>query len=185
MAFSCIKAITDFKEWFQKKEDCDVILKVKGHDFPAHKTILRARSVVFDSIFRNDTKDKEVSILNIEDCDPSSFSDFLCFLYCGILDNLTTENVFGLFHTAYKYDVQDLRLWCLKFIKKNLSLKSFYNTVTLALQHCDEQLLQLSINFLAKNLQQVTMTDEWQSFLSENQMQCNRLVIRALKLNKN
>lgn len=176
--------VQDYKEFFLKQEDCDVIIKVKGQEFPAHRSILSARSPVFASTFRNDMKERATGVIDIEDCDPSSFLDFLCFLYCGSVESITTENVFSLFTMADKYDVQDLRLQCLEFMKKNLSVDSFCDTVTLALQHLEKDLIALTTDFFANNLQEIIVTVKWQSFLVANPIQSNEIMIKALVTSK-
>ena len=145
------KILQDFKELYLRQEDCDVTIRVKEQDFPAHKIILKARSPVLASTFRNDMEEKATGIVNIEDCDPSTFSEFLLFLYCEDVDNLSSENVFNLFTVADKYDVSDLSTKCLNFIKGNLSNDTFCETITLALRHTVTELVDLSTNFFIKN----------------------------------
>lgn len=178
------KFLSDMKELFLKQEYCDVILKVKEQEFPAHRLILKARSPVFASTFKYDTKEKATGVIDIEDCDPSSFSDFLYFLYCGTTEKLSSKNVFSLFTAADKYDVPDLRSECMKFIKKNLSIDNFCDAIVLALKHSEKELIELTTDFFRKNLQKIILTAKWQSFLIENPTQGNELLIKALSLNK-
>ena len=178
------KILEDFKTLFLSKEDCDVIIKVKGEEFPAHRAILRARSSVFASTFRYDMKERATGIIEIEDCDPSSFSDFLSFLYCGKIDCLKTENVFNLYTTADKYDVQGLKLQCLEFMKNNLSVDTFCETITLAVQYVEKELIEFVTDFFAKHFQEIIVTVKWQSFLVENPIQGNEIMIKALVLKK-
>lgn len=179
------KLLKDYKELFRQKEDCDVIIKVKGVEFPAHRIILKARSPVLASTFRTDMKEKATGVVDVEDCDPSTFSDFLSFLYCGELDSLSEDNVFSLFTTADKYDIADLRTVCLKYMKENLSVDTFCDTITLALQHSEAELIALSTDFFAKNLQDIIVTVKWQSFIIKSPIQGNELMIKALVPSKN
>ena len=182
------KVLNDFKDFFLKKEDCDVLLKVQGHKFEAHKIILKARSPVLASTFRNDMKEKATGVVDIEDCDPSSFSDFLCFLYCGDKKIISKSNAFNLFVTADKYDVQDLRAQCLIFMKENLCIDTFCDTMTLALRHSESELVKLTTDFFVENATEIIKTVKWQSFLSENPTAGNELFLKfassALKLGK-
>lgn len=180
MAFSDNKILQDFKELFLKQENCDVIIKVKGQEFLAHRNILAARSPVFASTFKSDMKEKATGIVDIEDCDPSSFSDFLCFLYCGNIENLSSENALSIFTIADKYDVQDLRSECLEFIKKTLSVDTFCDAITLALQHFEKELIELAIDFYATHFQEIIVTVKWQSFVVENPIQSNEIMVKAL-----
>lgn len=179
------KVLQDFKELFLKQEDCDVIFKVKEHKFPAHRLILKTRSPVFAAALRNYMKEKETGIIDVEDCEPYHFLDFLNFLYCGEVEILTVENVFSLFTIADKYDVLDLRTKCMEFMKYNLSIDTFCDTIALALLHSEKELIKLSIDFFAKNLQKIIVTVKWQSFIVENPIQSNELLIKALVPNKN
>lgn len=167
-----------------KQEDCDIIIKVKGKEFPAHKLILRAQSPVFASTFRNDMKERSTGIIDIKDCDPDTFSNFLGFLYSGDIQNLSVDNVFSLFTTSDKYDVQDLRKKCLQFMKENLSVDTICDTIRLAVLHSEKELIKLSTEFFVKNLQDILVTVKWQVFLAENVTLGNELLIKSLPSDK-
>lgn len=172
------KILQDFKDLFLNREGCDVVFRVKGQKFPAHKAILIGRCPVFAATFRNNMKEKATGIVDIKDCDPSSFSDFLCFLYSEDVDNLSSENAFSLFTTADKYDVADLREKCMKYIKNNLSVDTFCETITLALKHTEIDLIRLATDYFIKNAESILVTAKWQSFAAENPMQSNELFIK-------
>lgn len=174
------KTLQDFKDLYLNQVDCDVIIKVKGHEFPAHRNILKARSPVFASTMGHDMKEKDACIIDVEDCDPSSFSDFLCFLYCGNLENFSMENVLSLFATADKYDVQDLRMECLELMGNNLSVDTFCDIITLAFKHSEKELIEKATDFYKKKLREIIVTVKWQSFLMNYPTQCNELLIKAL-----
>lgn len=124
----------------------------------------------------------EADIVVIEDCDPSSFSDFLCFIYCADASGLSQENVYSLFKTADKYDVSDLKEKCVEFMKENLSVDTFCETTTLAVQHNEIELINFTTNFFLKNGPKIVSTDEWQSFLIENPIQTNKLCTQFILL---
>lgn len=174
------KVLQNFKELYLRQEDCDVIIKVKGREFPAHRLILKTQSPVFASAFRIDMMERKTGIVDVEDCDPSVFSDFLYFLYCGEVEKLSEDNVFSLFTVADKYDISDLRAMCMEFMKQNLSVNTFCDTIAFALLYDDAELIKLSTDFFATNLTDIIMTVKWQSFLLENPIQGNELMIKAL-----
>lgn len=174
------KLLFDLKDLFLNKEDCDVVLKVKGEEFLAHKNILKARSSVFKSTFCTDMKEKATGVVEIEDCDPSCFSNFLCFLYCGDEEMISKENVFSLFTVSDKYDVQDLREKCLTLMKENLSVDTFCDTITLALRHSETDLIKLSSKFFTKKAPKIIVTAKWQVFSAENPTKSNELFVKLL-----
>lgn len=166
---------------FLSEEDSDVTIKVKGLKFPAHRLILKAQSPVFAAALQSNMREKVTGIIDIEDCDPATFSDFLCFLYCGEVRKLSAENAFSLFTVADKYDVSDLRSMCMDFIKLNLSIDTFFDTIELVVMYPDTKsdLIQLLIDFLAKNVQKITATDKWKSFVVQNPELSKELMNKA------
>lgn len=136
------KILEDFKQLFLNQQSCDVVLRVQGREFQAHKLILTARSPVFASLFQNDTKEKATAVVDIEDCNPSIFSDFLCFLYCQELDRLSEENVSSLLASADKFGVSDLRTKCLEFMEEKFNVHILDDTV--APRHSETESIQLA-----------------------------------------
>lgn len=133
------KILEDFKQLFLNQQSCDVILRVQGQEFQAHKLILRARSPVFASLFQND---KATAVVDIEDCNPSIFSDFLRFIYCQELDRLSEENVSSLLAAADKFGVSDLRTKCLEFMKEKFNVHILDDTA--APRHSETESIQLA-----------------------------------------
>lgn len=116
--------------------------------------------------------------MEIDDIDPSSFSDFLCFLYCGDVGVISRENVCNLFTAADKYEVLDLRVKCVQFMKENISNDTFCDIVTLALRHSETELIKFATDYFTENALEIIVTDKWQSFLAENPTQCNELLVK-------
>ena len=112
---------------------------MKGQEFPAHKLILKARSPVFASMFRSDANEKRSNVVDIDDCDPSIFSDFLYFLYGGSIEYHSRDNdenlskACNLFTLADKYNVGELRSQCWEFMINNLSPENFSEIMSLPL----------------------------------------------------
>lgn len=161
-----------------------MIVKVKGREFLAHRNILKARSPVFASVFQDNIMENATGTVEIDDCDSSSFSDFLCFLYCGEIGMISQENVFSLFTAADKYEVLDLRAKCVEFMKNNLSINTFCDTIMLALRYSETDLFNLTTDYFAKNAQKIVVTPEWHSFLAEHPTESNKLLIKLLVNNQ-
>jgi speckle-type POZ protein len=56
----------------EAQDEADVIFKVKGETFPAHKIILAMRSPVFKAQFYGPMKDKRMRNVTVEDIQPAS-----------------------------------------------------------------------------------------------------------------
>lgn len=139
---------------------------------------------MFASIFQHDIVENASSAVEIDDCDPTSFTDFLCFLYCGEVGMISKENGFSIFNAADKYGVLDLRAKCLEFMRNNLSVSTFCDTIILALRHSETDLLKLTTDYFTKNAAKIIITPEWQSFLTENPTEGNELLVKLLSNNQ-
>lgn len=159
------------KELFQNKHSCDVVLRVKDKDFLARKLILSARSSVFATLFKNEGNGTEVVV--IDDLDPTYFSDFLLFIYCEEI-NLCCGNVLSILNAASKYNITDLRNNCFKVLKSNLTIDTFCDFLNFGLQN-SEELVSHATSFFLENAKKIIHTNKWQSFVTENPIESNKL----------
>lgn len=144
----------DLKNIFLSQEDSDIILNVGGIKYAAHKVIIKARSSVFRAMLEHDMTEKNEGAVNIPDCDPHIFPDFLLYLYTGQLDDISKENVFQLYYMSDKYDVKELKLNCVDYIVNNLSIDIICDVVALATKHSERDMLEHAIHFLWITLKQ-------------------------------
>lgn len=157
-------------------------MKVKDREFNVHKAILTARSSVFDGMFSHDLSEANSGIVPIEDCDPDVFEQFLFFLYTGRPQHLSTDNACDLYYVADKYDIAELKEEIVSFLKKSLSIETICDVICLSTKCNETELLDLAINFFARNMEEIIVTVKWLIFLKENPIEANELTIKALKL---
>lgn len=156
-------------------------INVKDREFKAHKTILRARSSVFDAMFSHGLSESKSGIIPIEDCEPDVFEEFLFFIYGGRI-NLSCDNACEVYYLADKYDMPELKEECINFLKKSLSAEIICDVICLSTKHNERELLNHAINFFARNMEEILVTVKWQLFMKENPTEANELTIKALKL---
>ena len=138
----------------------DVVLQCQGKEFKAHKLILAAASPVFEAMFKKDTKEHLDSCVNIEDMDSDVFEVFLHFIYTNQVDELD-EMYLDLLAVADKYDVQPLREICIQHMAKNISLDNAVEVLALAERHSIESIKSKTLQFINKNVLNVSTTDAW------------------------
>lgn len=163
---------------------CDITLKVKGKEFRAHRNILAARSPVFMAMMTHNTQEKNTGIITIEDVDPNLFTDFLNYLYAGKTENLNSDNVRTLYVTADKYQVDELKHYCLKYMVNNITVGNFCEIYNLSLRYDEKELANAAVRFFSDKSLEILLTTKWQNFLSENLTTGNELLIKSLKLKK-
>lgn len=169
----------DFKKLLLNGRNHDLVLKVKGEELRAHQDILRVRSPVLESMLDHDMIEKTRGVVEIPDCDPAAFRQFLLYLYSGEVEALDADNMLSVYYIADKYDMGHLKEVCREFAKRSLTYASVSDVIQLALTHSDTLLLEHATEFFVKEMRFVLPTVEWQSFVKRNPTQANELFIKA------
>jgi len=94
------------------QEGVDVIFRVAGEEFHAHKLVLAARSSFFRSEFFDHESDEEkneadgsneIKEIVIDDMDPKVFK--VCFYFCGLIPHFIVEQTLGFCIHLCKYSL--------------------------------------------------------------------------------
>jgi speckle-type POZ protein len=147
----------------------DVILNIRGREFPAHKNILATRSEVFAAMFQHPMKEKATNHIEIEDIEPEVFQELLRFIYTGRLSLTSMETMAtGLFIAADKYLLEELKMKCENYLVHHMSP----NNCVVLLLHGDLQNpaepLKEAAKFLRRFPNEVMATDGWKKIKQEN-----------------
>lgn len=158
----------------------DVKICVKGQEFHAHKAVLAARSPVFAAMFEHEMAEKNSSAVDISDCDPDVFKEFLYYLYNGRIAGVCQDNVCALYILADKYDVKQLKERCITVMNCGISVDNFCDMLSLALKYQETELLKRTTDFFVKNAKLILPTISWQSFIVEAPTVANELFMKTL-----
>ncbi|XP_042481738.1 BTB/POZ domain-containing protein At1g21780 [Macadamia integrifolia] len=90
----------------------DVTINTTDGSLRAHKAFLSASSPVFRSMFEHDLKEKESSMVEIEDMSLESCTALLSYLYGTIKQEDFWRHRLSLLGAANKYDIVDLKEAC-------------------------------------------------------------------------
>lgn len=153
---------------FINQEFCDITLQIKDKELKAHKVIIAARSPVFAVMFKHETSETQTGIITIPDCDPDSFIEFLRFLYCGKVENISFPSVVHLFKIADKYAVNELSCFCIDYMWQSMKMENFFDVVALAVEHDHDRLRTAVQDFFNRNLNAILKTAEWENLLKTN-----------------
>ena len=112
----------------------DVSFKVGKDDVSseimhAHKYVLATASPVFFAMLYGDLADN-TRMIDVQDCDPESFTEFLRFVYCDQA-NLNASSVLGVLYLAKKYIIPVLVQQCVLYLMENIT-----NDNVLEVLHC-------------------------------------------------
>lgn len=134
----------------------------------------------------HDTTENATGVIEIKDADPNIFSDFLRYVYTGNVKNLNMEKVLDLYMLSDKYHFIELKNSCVKYMLENISLQNFCDIVATSLFHNEKEVNVACIKFFKENWNslEIIKTCKWQTFLSENPIACNELLIKVLECKK-
>ena len=162
------KLSDDFKEMYIKVKKCDFLFKVDGEDIHAHRLILENRSPVFAAMLSHDTKENQTGEVSIKDMDVIALEAILLYLYSGETKVLTSNNVYRIYAAADRYDIQDVKKMCSKYIIQNLSVESVCDVIKFAEMHHDEQMGNSAREYFKDNADKVLESKNWDTFVKEN-----------------
>lgn len=169
----------NLKDLLVKGCHSDVTIKVQNREFQAHRSILAARSSVFESMFKLDMVEKDSGVVNIDDCEPDIVQDFLLFVYTGNVNHVTSVNMAGLFKIADKYDLKELKDTCISCMSCEQTIDSVCDTITIAVVYNESELFAIATDFFINNMKAVLQTTKWMSLIVENPSLANQLLIKA------
>lgn len=160
------KAVSAFGRLFSESIHTDIIISASNGSIAAHRAVLAARSPVFDRMFTQDLKEKEVSAINIPDMSIELTQAFLSYLYSNNIeyqDFLTHR--FDLLRAADKYDVADLKEACQENIIQDIHSENVLERLHISFMYHASRLKVCCIEYLVKFGKVLDMKEEFDAFL--------------------
>lgn len=172
------------EELMLREDYCDVTIKVEDKDYVGHKAIFGIRSPVFMNMFKYQMSENITGVVDIDDCDAVVFREFMRYIYASRVSKTFPRVLFPLYHVADKYQVVDLKAYCIEQIKSIICVENFSNCAELCFQYNDEHFMDIVTEFLAENMSEIRKSEEWKNFDSENPEEADTLLQKALKYQK-
>ncbi|KAH6927440.1 hypothetical protein HPB50_003475 [Hyalomma asiaticum] len=142
----------------ESDENEDVTLLVGRETFPAHKSVLSARSPVFRDMFaRTATEDDQVVIADVE---PDVFADLLRFIYTGCAPKPIAKPD-SLLRAAELYKLDGLKVACELALISRMSVETAADTLILAHQNDADTLRSRVLGFVCSHIDDVVETPGW------------------------
>jgi len=110
----------------------DIVFVVLGKDdeqpqrFPAHRVLVSSRSPVFEAMFYGPDRiipashDEDIEIEIGDGVKPDSFQILLSWVYTDTLGSMDDRNVINVLFSAKKFELEGLRVECLRKAKEML-----------------------------------------------------------------
>ncbi|XP_054720580.1 speckle-type POZ protein-like [Uloborus diversus] len=143
----------------------DFKLKVGDKEFPVHKAILAARSIVFAAMFESNMTENRQNEVKVTDIEATIISDLLQYMYTGRIPPMSCEKAISLYSASDKYSLEELKGKCVEFMIANLSVSNVCVVSTLADYHMDDK-LKAAINvFMRQHASEVVQSKQWKMFV--------------------
>ncbi|XP_065212912.1 speckle-type POZ protein B-like [Planococcus citri] len=161
----CNTLSEDFESLLKNQELVDVKLYVINKDYPAHKSILAARSPVFAAMFRHKTTENEENRVIIKDIGEDVMDEMLRYIYTGKCENVDNM-AYELMEAADKYALDGLKMICGEALCKTLTVENASNILVLADLRGMKDLKTKVITFISSNFAKVLDTETWKNILA-------------------
>ncbi|GJN25573.1 hypothetical protein PR202_gb13418 [Eleusine coracana subsp. coracana] len=130
----------------------DVTFMVSGEQFTAHRIVLAARSPVFMAELFGPMKEKDATVVQIDDMEARVFRALLHFIYTDSLPQIDDEDKVvmaqHLLVAADKYNMERLKWICADILSKYIDTSLVATTLVLAEQHGCHGLKETCFEFL-------------------------------------
>ncbi|CAN8244081.1 unnamed protein product [Cochlearia groenlandica] len=158
--------------YLESGKGCDVVFKVGGETFSAHKLVLATRSPVFKAQLFGPLRNRNTQCVSIEDMESPIFKVLLHFIYWDELPDMqefmstdaksaSTLVAQHLLAAADRYALERLKAICESKLCEGIAINTVATTMALAEQHHCSQLKSVCLKFVAspENLKAVMQTD--------------------------
>ncbi|XP_074850269.1 kelch-like protein 34 [Carettochelys insculpta] len=130
---------------------CDILLKVKENEFPAHKSLLACSSDYFRAMFQSYTKESKASVIHLQVISPTGLQHVLDFIYTSWLP-LSFENLEDTLEAASYLQVTEAIGLCNQYLVNNLTLENCCFSANIATKFYLPDALSATEKYIISNL---------------------------------
>jgi speckle-type POZ protein len=157
----------DMKSVLDSGDFADVALSTKTKTFLAHKSVLAARSRVFQAMFHAEMVESKQNAVEISDFEDDVVKAMLEYMYSGETPSLS-EKAPDLMQIAEKYELMGLKEDCEHAIAANLTIENAAEVLVLAHLHSANKLKPKVIEFINRNKEEVCETEAFTQVAQSN-----------------
>jgi speckle-type POZ protein len=164
---------------FVEQTNCDVEFLFEDEEkIGGHISILAARSPVFSAMFYHNLQESETGKVFVQDIRPQIFKEMLHYIYSGqTLAPLTDAIAQPLFVVSDKYDIEDLKEKCVRYLLRSVRKSNAVDLLVWANLHSVEKIQEAALDFVAGNFKTICHSNEWEN-LMKNYPELGFLVTR-------
>ncbi|XP_066923791.1 kelch-like protein 3 [Clytia hemisphaerica] len=145
--------------------NCDVLMRVGGVDFKAHKIVLAASSPYFATLFRKMNSIRTDRLI-LEGLQPQSVAAMLGYFYLAKL-TIDEEDVEELLDAAHYFQTNEVIKLCTDHLEFQLGLKNCFQIFSIADRHQIDRLKLKSFRYICWNFKSIVKEESFFSIDGE------------------
>ncbi|NXR06051.1 KLH34 protein, partial [Semnornis frantzii] len=154
----CTTVLTHYQSLRAEGFLCDILLKVKENEFPAHKSLLACSSDYFRAMFKSYTRESQATVIQLQVVSPTGLQHILDFIYTSFLP-LSFESLEDTLEAASYLQVTDAIGLCSQYLANNLALENCCFSANVARKFYLPDALAATEKYIVKNLWKVLELD--------------------------
>merc|ERR1712194_166377 len=173
-ASNACRLVVDLGALYSSAKYSDAILEAQDVRIPVHRSMLSARSPVFDRMFDAEMAEKATGIVKITDLTPEVVRALCEYMYTGKVegdafwsDDASTQE---LLEAALKYEVRGLVKECANKATCRITLENACVWLLWAARLDVDVLKQRCLDYVASHMDDVQDTDGWKQFTEDTRL---------------
>ncbi|XP_050407807.1 kelch-like protein 1 [Patella vulgata] len=159
-------ALNVMNELRVKEHLCDIVLRVDGAKYHAHKVVLAGCSPYLRAMFTNGMLETDQSLVEIHGIDARTMNLLLEFMYTGLLE-INIENVQNILQGASLLGLAALRSNCSQFLENQLASSNCLGIHHFADMYGLTELASYARQFMFQNFLDVVRSEEFYELSQE------------------
>lgn len=140
--------------------DLKLVSTVDNKEHNCHKAVLAACSPVFKAMFENETQERKLNKVVIDDLEGSTIKSMLEYVYKGTVSDIA-EVALELFQAAEKYQMLGLSKFCQAALTSSLSASNVGQVLSISHMYLAAELKAECFDFISRNAKHVIATEGW------------------------
>ena len=150
-----LQAFQKFNEFRHEGILCDIIFECDdGTEIYAHKVVLSAVSLYFQSMFQTNMIEKDKNRIKIHEVNGTCLESLVNFAYTSNII-ISVEDLFYLLVAANMFCFNDVEKSCIEFLSRSLSIDNCVDICTIAERINCEELHKVAMLYVSDNFRQL------------------------------
>jgi len=156
----------DIRSMLTSSKYTDCVIVCGDEEFPCHKSILSARSPVFNAMFSHGMQEEILNRVEIKDLDVNVVQDLIYFIYSGKVEDIQSKAA-SLLVAAEKYDCKLLKQMCVSSLCKTIVVGNVLDMLILAEVYQLSNLRRFALEFSTSHKKEVIKESGWREKLKK------------------